>query len=124
MASETKAESPISDTNIVITHRTITSKLSFTDTLAALESAIPRINHDYKPHLKAGRYADALEALENLAPLNNFMFLDRDFGQLVRAHGITGKNAIQCEIGNPYSASKMAKYNLGAAVSPELFVPS
>ena len=124
MASETKAESPISDTNIVITHRTITSKLSFTDTLAALE-CFKRIGIPTGLQVRFIVMVDARDGgLENLAPLNNFMFLDRDFGQLVRAHGITGKNAIQCEIGNPYSASKMAKYNLGAAVSPELFVPS
>lgn len=108
--------SPISDTTIVISHRTIASKRSFNDTRVALESAIPPLNTAWRQFLAAGQPAEALAALKALPTLNNFILPARDFGQLIQIYGIEGKRAIQYEIGNPYTASKFARYNLGAAV--------
>lgn len=118
-----KTSNPISDTTIAIFHRTIVSKRSFNDTRAALESAVSALNTAFKQHLDAGRFALAFEALKALPPLNNFILPARDFGQLIRIHGIKGKSAVQYEIGNPYTASKMARYHLGVAVCLEPHSP-
>lgn len=116
------AHNPISDTSITITHRTITSQRSFEDTKAALESAIPPLNNTWLATLQAGNTAGALAELRALPALNNFILPGRDFGRLITVWGITGKKAVQYEIGNPYTASKLVRTNLKASVS--LFFPS
>ena len=108
---------PVSDKVISITHRTIASKRSFADSKAALEVAIPALNNTFRTFLSAGDTAGALAALQALPTLSNFILPPRDFGQLVTVQGQTGKKAVQYEIGNPYTASKFAKFDLGASVS-------
>ncbi|KAK5658635.1 hypothetical protein OQA88_2028 [Cercophora sp. LCS_1] len=115
-AAKPKDPSPISDRKITITHRTITSNRTFAETRAALESAIPLLNNTFSDLLRAGNSAGALEALKALPALNNFSPQPRNFGLLVTIYNITGKNAIQYDIGNPYTASKFVRYDLEGSV--------
>lgn len=71
--------------------------------------------------LTAGNTAAALEALQALPALSSFIS-PRDFGRLVTIWGQTGKNATQYEIGNPYTASKFARFQLGASLYPPIRV--
>ncbi|KAK1755856.1 hypothetical protein QBC47DRAFT_413590 [Echria macrotheca] len=125
MASLTAAASPspdkkaISDHHITLTHRTIVSKRSFGDTKAALESAIPPLDTSFVPVLAAGDTADGLALLQALPTLNNFILPPRDVGVLASVWGVPGKRAVQYEIGNPYTASKLVRFNLGVS----LYVP-
>ncbi|OIW25344.1 hypothetical protein CONLIGDRAFT_691269 [Coniochaeta ligniaria NRRL 30616] len=107
---------PVSDHIIHVGHRTIVSKRSFADTRVALEAAIPPLNMTFRTLLAANDIPGALEALKALPTLNDFIVPPRDFGSLVRVFNINGRNALQYEIGNPYTASKMAQYNLEVAV--------
>ncbi|KAK3387592.1 hypothetical protein B0H63DRAFT_541930 [Podospora didyma] len=111
----TAVPSPISDKTIIISHRSIASKRSFADTKAALDATLPNLNTTFRDLLNANDPAGALAALKDLPALNSFM-PPRDFGQLITIYGINGKHALQYEIGNPYTASKFARHNLGAAL--------
>ena len=108
---------PISETTIPITHRTILSQRSFADTKAAFEAAIPPLNNTFRDLLLAGNAAGALAALQALPPLNSFVVPPRDFGALVRVQGVEGAKAVQYEIGNPLTASEVARFDLGVSVS-------
>jgi hypothetical protein len=110
-------KSPISDRPVAVSHRTIYSQRSFEATRAALESAIPPLNTTAIRLLGQGDTAGARDALEALPALSSFIVPPRNFGQLITIWGNTGENALQYEIGNPYTASKFARFQLGASVS-------
>lgn len=116
-AEATSGPGPISETTIPITHRTILSQRSFADTKAAFEAAIPPLNNTFRDLLLAGNPAGALAALQALPPLNSFVVPPRDFGALVRVQGVEGAQAVQYEIGNPLTASEVARFDLGVSVS-------
>lgn len=115
-------KSPITDRPIRLTHRTILSSRSFNETRAALEAAIPPLNTTFSALLQAGNTAAALEALKALPALNNFIVPARNFGALVTVWDEPLKNAVQYEIGNPYTASKFVRFQLGASVSFSSFM--
>jgi len=112
------AKSPISDRPITVSHRTIFSQRSFNATRTALESAIPKLNTTAIELLNQGNTAGARDALKALPALSSFIVPPRDFGELITIWGNQGENAVQYEIGNPYTASKFARFQLGASVSP------
>ena len=78
----------------------------------ALEKLIPAIDAEIPVLLEDGltdRLKQRLEAAPELS-----IFLKRDHGMLLGIYG-AARSAMQYEIGNPLTASRMTRYQLGAA---------
>ena len=80
----------------------------------SLENAIPQLTYTWRDKLLAGDVAGGKAALEALPPFNIFG-PPLDHGLLLSIYG-TQKRALLYEIGNPYTATKMTKYNLQSAI--------
>jgi uncharacterized protein (DUF302 family) len=102
-----------------IEHVTIVSSLSFTEARRKLEEAFPKLNLKIVENLTDGNTQE-VERYEERGPKLS-IFLDRDHGALLQIIGNPG-NAIQYEIGNPVTASKMTRHCLGAAIYAPLRV--
>lgn len=98
---------------ISIEHVTIESKNSFDMVKAKLESLIPRIDDGIFTLLRYGESVRAMKELEALPTLSIFGF--RDHGALLSAAGLQ-RRAMQYDIGNPLTASKMTRHQLSAAL--------
>lgn len=103
----------LSTTSITTQHVTIQSNHSFKEVKAKLEQLLPRIDDGIFVLLRFGEAVRALKELEAIPPLSIFSF--RDHGALL---GITGvpRQAIQYDIGNPLTASKMSRHHLSASL--------
>ncbi|KAH8889092.1 hypothetical protein GQ53DRAFT_748548 [Thozetella sp. PMI_491] len=99
-------------TKYVVEHATIPCNRTFDAARTSLETSLPPINTTYSTLIQAGDVAGALAALEALPPLNSFIIPPRDFGSLLQVKNITGKLAVQYEIGNPLTATNMSQYYL------------
>ncbi len=104
---------------ITIEHVRITSKRPFTQVRAAIEADLPQLDPNIRVLLSEGNQ-DAIRTYEERGP-KLFMFLERDHGELLAIAGHK-RNAAQYEIGNPITASKMTRRNLGAALYAPLRV--
>lgn len=100
---------------VSIEHTTILCNRTFEDTRAALEASVPPINTTYSTLLAAGDIAGALKALQNLPMLNTFIVPPRNFGNLLLIFNVTEK-AVQYEIGNPFTATRMNYFELGISL--------
>lgn len=110
------AEHPVQYTKLAtIEHTTIVSNRTFEDTRSALEASLPPINTTYSALLASGDVAGALLALQSLPVLNTFIVPPRNFGNLLRTLNRTEK-AVQYDIGNPYTATRMNFHELGVAL--------
>ncbi|MCQ6257169.1 DUF302 domain-containing protein [Pseudomonas sp. Q11] len=98
---------------IAVEHVTIQSSNSFAVVKAKLERLIPRIDDGIFTLLRYGETIRALKELEALPALSIFGF--RDHGALL---GIAGpqRHAIQYDIGNPLTASKMSRHHISASL--------
>jgi uncharacterized protein (DUF302 family) len=109
----------VSSTLIPVEHIRITCRRTFDEVRAAIEADLPKLDEDIKALLRDGDQGRIKEIEEHGSKL--FMFLSRDHGELLEIAG--GKrNAVQYEIGNPITASKMTRHNLGAALYAPLRV--
>jgi uncharacterized protein (DUF302 family) len=104
---------------ISVEHVTITSNKSFEDTKSALEHSLAWLDGGILTLLRFGQAERALEVLESGADLLIFSF--RDHGALLQMHGLKRK-AIQYDIGNPLTASKMTRHQLSAGLYAPLHV--
>jgi hypothetical protein len=95
-----------------VEHITLKTTKKFGEVEAALEKSIPQLNPEIAVALADGDEQRASE-LERGAPL--FIFLKRDHGALLQVTGRPQK-ALQYEIGNPHSASKMTRHRLAAGL--------
>jgi uncharacterized protein (DUF302 family) len=97
----------------MIQHVTIQSNRSFDSVKEKLEHLLPRIDDGIFVLLRYGETVRALKELEALPPLSIFGF--RDHGTLL---GVAGRQrrAIQYDIGNPLTASKMSRHDISAAL--------
>lgn len=102
-----------STTPITIEHVTIPSTKFFDAVRQALEDAVPPLDHGYAVLVQAGRAEEARSQLARAAPLS--IFGQRDHGALLRIAGLERK-AIQYDIGNPLTASRMTRHVLSAAL--------
>ena len=84
----------------------------------ALERSVPQLDHAIAAALASGDEQRATE-VERAASL--FIFLKRDHGALLQVTGQPGK-ALQYEIGNPHTASKMTRHRLAAGLYAPLRV--
>lgn len=109
----------IASHQITIDHIRITCRRSFAEVRAALAAELPELDARIIPLLSGGDQVAIAEYEKNGPKL--FIFLERDHGTLLEiADG--AKKAIQYEIGNPITASKMTRHQLGAALYAPLRV--
>lgn len=104
---------------IQVEHVVIRSTNSFAEVRAALESSLPKLNPEITSAIASGDTKQLQEKLEAGPELA--IFLSRDHGSLL---GITGyaRNAVQYEIGNPLTASRMTRHRLAAGLYAPLRV--
>jgi len=95
-----------------VEHVKIETSKKFADVEAALERGVPQLDPAIVEALATGDEQRATE-LERGAPL--FIFLKRDHGALLQAVKKPRK-ALQYDIGNPHTASKMTRYRLPAGL--------
>ena len=98
---------------IQVEHVTIRSSKAFADVRAKLEHAVPNLNPEITSLMVSGdakRLQERLEVGPELA-----IFLSRDHGGLLRITG-QARKAVQYEIGNPLTASKMTRHQLAAGL--------
>lgn len=109
----------ISRRPIEITHVVIESQKPAKDVAAALESLIAPIDGEIALLLSDG-ITDRLKQRLDAAPELS-IFLKRDHGMLVGLYGKV-REAVQYEIGNPRTASKMTRHQLAAGLYAPLRV--
>ncbi len=105
--------STFSTRTITVEHVTITSGNAFDAVRAKLERLIPRIDDGIFTLLRYGESARALQELQAGPTLSIFGF--RDHGALLTVAGLQ-RRAIQYDIGNPLTASKMTRHHLSAGI--------
>jgi hypothetical protein len=101
-----------------VEHVKIESTRKFAEVEAALDAAIPQLDPAIGAALTNGEEKRAKE-LERGAEL--FIFLKRDHGALLQITGRPGK-ALQYEIGNPLTATRMTRHQIPAALYAPLRV--
>ena len=99
----TMADSAVTQRVLQVEHITMKTTKKFAEVEAALERNVPQLDPAIAAALANGDEQRATE-LEQGAPL--FIFLKRDHGALLQVTGRPRK-ALQYEIGNPHTASKM-----------------
>jgi uncharacterized protein (DUF302 family) len=102
-----------------IEHVTIVSDKGFDDVRRALEALVPRLDGEIQQLIRAGDTVQLEQKLEAGPELS--IFLLRDHGALLQIAGKSRK-AMQYEIGNPLTASKMTRYQLAAGLYAPLRV--
>jgi hypothetical protein len=104
---------------IEVEHVKIVSTMSFADTKAAWERLVPELDAGPAVLLRYGESDRARRELEKGPELARF--LSRDHGALLQIAGQRRK-AVQYEIGNPLTASRMTRHRLEAALYAPLRV--
>ena len=103
---------------VQVEHIKIETTKKFADVVAALEKNVPQLDPAIAEALEHGDEQKATE-MERGQPL--FIFLKRDHGALLQVVGRPRK-ALQYEIGNPHTASKMTRHRLPAGLYAPLRV--
>jgi uncharacterized protein (DUF302 family) len=104
---------------IAVDHIKISSKRSYAEVRRRLEGTLPRLDASIADALRSGDQNRARD-YEKTGPKLS-IFEERDHGGLLQIFGDKG-NALQYEIGNPLTASKMTRYQLSAALYAPLRV--
>jgi hypothetical protein len=112
------ADATVTERVLRVEHMKIETTKKFADVEAALERGVPRLDPAIGEALANGDEQRATE-LERGSPL--FIFLKRNHGVLLNAVG-QHRKALQYEIGNPHTASKMTRYRLPAGLYAPLRV--
>jgi uncharacterized protein (DUF302 family) len=112
------ADPTLTRQTVQVDHIRIETTKKFADVVAALERDVPQLDPAIADALARGDEKRATE-LERDQPL--FIFLKRDHGALLQAVGRPRK-ALQYEIGNPHTASKMTRHRLPAGLYAPLRV--
>jgi uncharacterized protein (DUF302 family) len=111
--TQATTQATFSSQTIVIEHMKISSQRSFAEVRRRLEGTIPKLDASIPEVLRSGDQKRAIEYEENGPKLS--IFEERDHGALLQTFG-RRRNALQYEIGNPLTASKMTRYQLSAAL--------
>jgi Domain of unknown function DUF302 len=112
------ADPTVTQRTLQIVHIKIETPKKFADVGSALESSVPMLDRTILKTLAAGD-EQATAKLEQGHPL--FIFLKRDHGVLLQIAG-RPREALQYDIGNPHTASKMTRHRLPAALYAPLRV--
>lgn len=107
------ANAALSTRTIAVEHVTIHSKKPFEDVRAKLETLVPRIDDGIFTLLRYGESERARRELEACPPLS--IFGQRNHGALLSIAGLE-RRALQYDIGNPLTASKMTRHQLSAGL--------
>jgi uncharacterized protein (DUF302 family) len=98
---------------ISVEHVTIRSNHPFGVVRLKLEGLVPKLDEGIFTLLQFGESKRALQEMEALPTLS--IFLVRDHGALLSIAGLK-RHALQYEIGNPFTASKMTRHQISAAL--------
>src|SRR3974377_448362 len=112
------ADVKIEQKKVAIEHIEIHSTRGFDDVTSRLESAIPALDPAIFAALSSGDQA-RVDRLLAQTPL--FIFLKLEHGTILKIAGKQRK-AMQYEIGNPFTATKMTRYRLGGSLYAPLRV--
>ena len=112
-------EAVITQQTIQVEHVRIEAAKPFEAVKAALESLAPPLDPEIPEALRQGDIERAKEALQRGPQLA--IFSARDHGGLLRIVGLARK-AVQYEIGNPLTASRMTQHQLRASLYAPLRV--
>jgi hypothetical protein len=104
---------------ISVEHVKISSERSFAEVRRRLEDTLPKVDVSIADALRSGDQKGAKEFDENGPKLS--IFEQRDHGSLLQIFG-GRRNALQYEIGNPLTSSKMNRYKLSAVLYAPLRV--
>jgi len=104
---------------IAVEHIRILSERPFAEVRRRLEGTLPMLDASIAEALRSGDQKHATEYEESGPKLS--IFETRDHGALLQGFG-GRRNALQYEIGNPLTASKMTRYQLSAALYAPLRV--
>jgi uncharacterized protein (DUF302 family) len=111
--------SSITSRTIAVEHIVIVSERPFVEVRRKLEGAVPGLDTDIADALRSGDQKRAKDYEQNGPKLS--IFAEHDHGALLQIVG-SRRNAMQYEIGNPLTASKMTRYQLPAALYAPLRV--
>jgi len=117
--TQATAQSVIASQTIAVEHVKISSPRPFAEVRRRLEDTLPKLDASIAKALRGGDRKRATEYEENGPKLS--IFEKRDHGSLLQIFG-RRRNALQYEIGNPLTASKMTRYQLSAALYAPLRV--
>jgi hypothetical protein len=117
--TQTTTPAAITSHTIAVEHIRISSGRLFAEVRRKLEGTVPKLDTSIAGALGSGDQKRAKDYEDNGPKLS--IFGERDHGALLQIAG--GKrNAVQYEIGNPFTASKMTRYQLPAALYAPLRV--
>jgi Domain of unknown function DUF302 len=109
-------QASITSQTITVEHIRISSELSFAEVRRKFEGTVPKLNTGIAEALRSGDQQRAKIYEDNGPRLS--IFEERDHGSLLQIWG----DAVQYEIGNPLTASKMTRHQLAAALYAPLRV--
>src|SRR6516165_10686891 len=109
----------VTSRTIAVEHIRISSGRPFAQVRRKLEDTVPRLDSGIAEALDNGDQKRAKDYEENGPKLS--IFGERDHGALLQIAG-SRRNALQYEIGNPLTASKMTRHWLPAALYAPLRV--
>jgi uncharacterized protein (DUF302 family) len=112
-------QSSLTSQTIAVEHIRISSHRPFGDVRRKLESSVPKLDTGIAEALRSGDQKRTKDYEENGPKLS--IFGERDHGALLQITGRT-RDAIQYDIGNPLTASKMTRHQLPAALYAPLRV--
>jgi Domain of unknown function DUF302 len=117
----TQADKPanLRSHTIAVEHIRISSKRLFAEVRQRLERTLPKLDASIAEALHGGDQKRA-KTYEEIGPKLS-IFEVRDHGALLQIFG-GRRNALQYEIGNPLTASRMTRYQLAAALYAPLRV--
>jgi uncharacterized protein (DUF302 family) len=113
------AQAIFASRTIAVEHVKISSERPFAQVRRRLEGTLPKLDASIAEVLRGGGQKRATEYDRNGPKLS--IFEQRDHGSLLQAFG-GRRNAVQYEIGNPVTASKMTRHQLAAALYAPLRV--
>ena len=117
--TEVIGEASVTSKTIVVEHIRISSDRPFAQVRRKLEDTVPRLDTGIAEVLRSGDQKRAKNYEENGPKLS--IFNERDHGALLQIAG-NRRNALQYDIGNPLTASKMTRHRLPAALYAPLRV--
>ena len=117
--TQANTQATFASQTIAVEHIRISSERSFAEVRRRLEDTLPKLDASIAQALRSGDQKRAMEYEENGPKLS--IFEQRDHGALLQIVG-RRRNALQYEIGNPLTASKMTRYQLAAALYAPLRV--
>jgi uncharacterized protein (DUF302 family) len=112
-------EASVTSQTIAVEHIRISSRRLFVEVRRKLEGTVPKLDTGIAEVLRSGDQ-ERVKIYEDKGPRLS-IFEKRDHGSLLQIWG-KRRNAVQYEIGNPLTASKMTRHQLPAALYAPLRV--